>query len=156
MTLNVLSAWKGNTIAPICFVRRPLVYDCFHSRAWECYLLLQRARFSSRRARFSFLPPVMSLISLWFMSSSLVIHSQCVCDPVSYIFCFPIRLLHTLRFLWTPLTSAFMHGLHASLPPQLSPLLRSHFLKPKTLKTPRSCRTSFNPPNPPTPSGEHV
>lgn len=88
-----------------------------------------------------FISPSCLLLVLWLLLGSVTgPHrvARCVSDPASYIFPFPIRWLHTCRFLWTLLTSAFTHGL--PLPLLLFFLSRPHFSPPRALKTSWSCQ----------------
>lgn len=74
---------------------------------------------------------------------------MCVCVPVSYIFCFPIRWLHTRRFLWTSDTG--FHAWPACLSPSLS--LPHTFLSLEHSKHLGRVKTSFNLlPSPPPPN----
>lgn len=92
-----------------------------------------------------FISPSCLLLVLWLLPGSVTgTHraARCVSVPASYIFPFPIRWLHTWRFLWTLLTSAFTHGLH--LPLLLFYLSHPHFSPPRALKTSWSCQVAFS------------
>lgn len=86
-----------------------------------------------------FIFPSCLLLVLWLLLRSVTgLHrvARSVSVPASYVFPFPIRRLHTWRFLWTLLTSAFMHG----LPLLLFFLSHPHFSPPRALKTSWSCQ----------------
>lgn len=158
MKLDVLSEWEKKT----CFCT-----DFFLLRSCLCthvFIFKHERAFRSKRpvccpGELGFISPP-SCHSLvrgscsdqlpghvgWLSNSQSV--CVCVCVPVSYIFCFPIRWLHTRRFLWTLLTSAFMRGLPVSLPL----LCPSHFLGLEHYKHLGRVKTSFNPPPPPPPT----